>query len=236
MTLVLNVLNKPPFEPLNEVDIKYVTLKTVFLIAVTSGRRVSEIHALSADSHHLRWECNGKGVRLLTNRKFLAKNEALKNPGKDIFLSSFDQFVSGPEEALMCPCRALSVYLKRTKALRDSESRLFLTFNKGSVQGASKDTIARWIVETVKTVYGLAKEDDFTLARAHDTRALSTSWALFQGVNLNEIMRAAFWSAETTFTTFYMKDVLWDDATFSLATLQTARLWNRHKKHRSAKK
>lgn len=236
LPLVLNMLNKPPFEPLDKVDVKYLTLKTVFLIAVTSGRRVSEIHALSADKHHLRWESNGNGVRLLTNRKFLAKNESLKNPGKDIFLSRFQDYISCAEEGLMCPCRALSIYLNRTKPVRESESRLFLTFKKGSVHGASKDTLARWIVSTVKTAYAIAGDGDFSLARAHDTRSLATSWALFQGVKLQEIMRAAFWAAETTFTSFYMRDVMWDDATFSLATLGTARLWRKQKKNKSEKK
>jgi len=230
LPLVLNILSKEPFEPLETADIKFVTLKTVFLVAITSGRRVSEIHALSTDKSHLRWECNGKGVRLLTNPKFMAKNESLKNPGKDIFLSSFDHFASSPEEKCMCPCRALSIYLDRTKAARNSCSQLFLTYKKGAVRQASKDTIARWIVETVKTAYAMAGDEDIELARAHDTRSLSTSWALFQGVKLDEIMRAAFWSAETTFTTFYMRDVLWDDAAFSLAALDTSRAGNKLKK------
>lgn len=236
LPLVLNMLNKHPFEPLEKADIKYVTLKTVFLVAVASGRRVSEIHALSADSHHLRWECNGKGVRLLTNLQFVAKNEAPKYPGRDIFLASFDQFISSPEEGLMCPCRALSVYLKKTKPVRNLESRLFLTFKKGSTHGASKDTISRWLVQTVKSAYELAEDQDFEIARAHDTRSLSTSWALFHGVSMEEIMRAAFWAAETTFTSFYMKDVIWDDAAFSLSTLKTAKLWKHHKRLKAKRK
>ncbi len=236
LPLVLNMLLKPPFEPLETADIKFVTLKTVFLVAVTSGRRVSEIHALSVDDQHLRWEGNGRGVRLLTNTQFLAKNESLKNPGKDIFLSSFDRFISDPEEGFWCPCRALKVYLKRTSAVRGETSKLFLTFKKGNVHGASKDSISRWIVDTVKIAYELAGNDDFTVARAHDTRSLSSSWALFQGVRVDEIMRAAFWSAETTFTSFYLKDIIWDDAAFSLSSLNAARLWKKKKKKKLFKK
>ena len=136
----------------------------------------------------------------------------------------------------MCPCRALSVYLQKTKSVRNAESRLFLTFKKGSVHGASKDTISRWLVQTVKLAYELADEQDFEMARAHDTRSLSTSWALFHGVSMEEIMRAAFWAAETTFTSFYMKDIIWDDAAFSLSTLRTAKLWKRHKKLKAKRK
>ena len=63
LPLVLNMLIKEPFEPMDKVDIKYVTLKIAFLLAVAFGRRESEIHALSTDKHHLRWEGNHHGVR-----------------------------------------------------------------------------------------------------------------------------------------------------------------------------
>ena len=154
---------------------------------------MSEIHALSTDSNHFRWEKNGNGVRLLTNREFLAKNESLRNPGQDIFLASFDQYTSIEEELMMCPCRALKIYLDRTKALRGGIDQLFLTHKKGEVRRPAKETSSRWIVETIKTAYELAGESDFSLGRAHDTRSLASSWALFQGVKLQEIMRAALW-------------------------------------------
>ena len=221
LPLVLNGLIKEPFEPMKSADIKFVTLKTAFLLAVASGRRVSEIHALSTDPRHLRWERSG--VRMVTNPQFMAKNESLKNPGKHIFLARFDKFTSIHEEKLMCPCRALKVYLDRTAPLRESESPLFLTYKKGAVKRASKETIARWIVETVKLVYGKANQEDLNLAKAHDTRSLAASWALFQGVPLQEIMHAAFWSAETTFTSFYLRDVFSDEATFSLSLLNAAK-------------
>ena len=230
LPLVLNILSKAPFEPLATASMKFVTLKTVFLIAISSGRRVSEIHALSIDSSHFRWEKNGKGVRLLTNRDFMAKNESLNNPGQDIFLASFDQFTSVEEDLLMCPCRALAIYMNRTEALREGKEHLFITYKKGEVRRPSKDTISRWIVQTVKIAYELAGEDDLTLARAHDTRSLASSWALFQGVKLEEIMRAAFWKAETTFTSFYLRDVVWDDAMFSLSALGTAKAGRKHRK------
>lgn len=221
LPLVLNRLIKEPFEPMQSADIKYITLKTAFLIAIASGRRVSEIHALSIDGAHLRWEKSG--VRMRTNPHFMAKNESLKNPGKDIFLAKFDNFTSVEEDKLLCPCRALKIYLKKVAPIRKSHSQLFLTHKKGSVQEASKRTIARWVVETIKLAYKKADQGDLALARAHDTRALSASWALYQGVRLQEVMNAAFWAAETTFTSFYLKDVLSDETAFSLALLKTAK-------------
>ena len=128
LPLVLNSLIKEPFEPMQSADMKFVTLKTVFLLAVASGRRVSEIHALSIDKHH--WRRERDGISMITNPEFMAKNESLTNPGKPIFLARFDKFTTVDEDKLMCPCRALEIHIKRTAQLRRSAKQLFLTYKK----------------------------------------------------------------------------------------------------------
>ena len=45
LSLVLHQLTKTPFEPLKEDSLKHLTFKTVFLLALGSGKRRSEIHA-----------------------------------------------------------------------------------------------------------------------------------------------------------------------------------------------
>ena len=45
LSLVLHQLTKAPFEPLMEASLKHLTFKTVFLLALGSGKRRSEIHA-----------------------------------------------------------------------------------------------------------------------------------------------------------------------------------------------
>jgi hypothetical protein len=47
LSLVLRALMEEPFEPMERASIKYVTLKTVFLVALTTAQRRSELHALS---------------------------------------------------------------------------------------------------------------------------------------------------------------------------------------------
>ena len=42
--LVLHQLTKPPFEPLRKASLKHLTFKTVFLLALGSGKHRSEIH------------------------------------------------------------------------------------------------------------------------------------------------------------------------------------------------
>ena len=45
LSLVLHQLTKPPFEPHRKASLKHLTFKTVFLLALGSGKRRSEIHA-----------------------------------------------------------------------------------------------------------------------------------------------------------------------------------------------
>ena len=55
--------------------------------------------------------------------------------------------------------------------------------------------------------------------RAHDTRSVSSSWALFKGASLNDIQQAAYWSSPNTFISCYLKDVLAAEASFGAAVL-----------------
>ena len=45
LSVVLNELTKASFEPMKDTDLKHLTLKTAFLLALASGKRCSEIHA-----------------------------------------------------------------------------------------------------------------------------------------------------------------------------------------------
>ena len=49
LSVVLNELTKAPFEPMKDTDLKYLTLKTAFLLALPSGKRRREIHAWVAN-------------------------------------------------------------------------------------------------------------------------------------------------------------------------------------------
>ncbi|VDH96697.1 Hypothetical predicted protein [Mytilus galloprovincialis] len=146
------------------------------------------------------------GIKLLPNMQFLAKTQTLNRPWEPLFIPSFNSYATDSEDLKLCPCRALRIYINRTKSIRKS-NRLFVTYKKNHHKEASKDSIARWIVNTVRYAYENADKDTLKTVRAHDTRRLSTSWALFCGVSAEEILKAVHWTSETTFTSFYLKDV-----------------------------
>ncbi len=47
LAVVLKALSKAPFEPLEEVTLRFLRVKTVFLLAISSLKRVSDLQALS---------------------------------------------------------------------------------------------------------------------------------------------------------------------------------------------
>ena len=105
------------------------------------------------------------------------------------------------------PKRALYWYLKQTKVFRikpdgNQEKKIFLALNKPH-QPVSTQTISNWIVQTIKIAY----EDKSVKVKAHSTRAIGPSWALYKGASMKSILDVADWSKETTFTKFYLRNI-----------------------------
>ena len=85
-----------------------------------------------------------------------------------------------------------------TEPFRQYRTRLFLPI-KGK-QDISKSSVSRWISDTVKLAYRKLTNKDFPFLKikAHEVRALSSSWAFFSKVLLNEILKAAVWNQSST--------------------------------------
>ena len=72
-----------------------------------------------------------------------------------------------------------------------------------------KASVSRWISYTTKLVYRkLTKRDiSFLKIKAREVRALSSSWAFFDKVPLNEILKAAVWNHSSTLAKFFLRDL-----------------------------
>ena len=221
LPLVLMKLCLPPFEPMHSADMKFVAWKTLFLVAAASARRRSTLHALSIEEGHIQW--SREGVNLIPHPGYLAKNESFSYLSKSIFLPDMHSVSSVSEDKWLCPCRALKLYIRRTKVDRGEEKQLFLCFAKGRSRPCSQDTLSRWAKETIQYAYQNASLQEKLQCRAHDVRGMSSSWALSKGVPLEDIMAAANWKGDTTFTAFYMRDVEGQKARFSRAVLSSVR-------------
>ena len=78
LAYVLDSFRGKDFEPLEEASLKCLTLKVVFLIALASGRRRGEIHALRPD---IRRTENWSEVTIDTDISFVAKTDLASGSG-----------------------------------------------------------------------------------------------------------------------------------------------------------
>ena len=214
---VLQALAAPPFEPLGKASLLNLSIKTCFLIAVASGQRRSAIHALTTASGHIRWESSA--VRLIPEASYIAKNQTANSKPCELLIPRIQSFSSEDEDKLWCPVRALKWYLDRTKDIRCGPN-LFIS-SRPPHSPVSRDTISRWLVLAIRSA-----GDEVLLQgpiRAHDTRGVAASWALFNGASLNDILTAAYWASPNTFISCYLKDVLAAEPSFGGASLRAAK-------------
>ena len=203
---VLASFAKPPFEPLHDVSLADLTHKTLFLIAAASARRRSCLQALSIKPGHCRFE--NHGVRFVPDPQFIPKNQTLDFFPSDIFIPELKSSVVA--DKFICPVRSLKWYLQRTEGLRTSQ-RLFV-ISKAPYGAASVDTISRWLVEVISP-HARGR------VRAHEVRGVAASRALFSGVSIQDILRAAAWKTPSTFVACYLTDALTAEASFGRAVL-----------------
>ena len=217
LSLVLHQLTKAPFEPLREASLKHLTFKTVFLLALGSGKRRSEIHAWQ--HRNIRHQSDWSKVSLFPSPSFLSKNQLAKEGPQSVAPVVIPALAPTLDRSLksdrsLCPIRALRYYLDRTSDIRQGKELVFVSFKKGFDKDISPATISSWIKQTVILCYELSDHHAHTLhqVKAHDVRAFAASKAFQSGVSLEQILSACHWKSHNTFTQFYLKDVAWADS------------------------
>ena len=198
LDVVLKGLQKPPFEPMLSVGPKWLTLKAVFLVAMATACRSSDIRMLSCEEPFLHERRAPKSYVLMPVE--LKKQSRPKHLSEEIVISVFQ------DNRLLDPFRALTLYLKRVKAERKGVKSLFVTFKIGEKVSPSAQTISRWLTEVIKITY---MKQNVTLDKikrnGHTTRAASMSWALFNGASVDSILKAADWGSQSVFARHYLK-------------------------------
>ena len=210
----LEQITKAPFEPIKEASLKHLTFKTVFLLALGSGKRRSEIHAWQRKN--IRHQSDWSKVSLYPSPSFLSKNQLAKEGPDSVAPVVIPALAPTLDRSLksdrsLCPVRALRYYLDRTSDIRQNKELVFASFKKGFDKDISPATISSWIKQTVILCYELSDQEAHTLhqVKAHDVRAFAASKAFQSG---EQILSACHWKSHNTFTQFYLKDVAWADS------------------------
>ncbi|KAK0150202.1 hypothetical protein N1851_008886 [Merluccius polli] len=203
LPLVLEAMSLPPFEPLTQVGLKWLSMKVAFLLAITSAKRVGELQALSVAETCLRWNPDGSGVVLWANVAFLPKVLSRTHLNQPIRLARFDSPSEECRSELLCPVRALRAYIAATAGIRQSEQLFVCHGGPNRGRALSKQRLSHWVVDAIAHAYGASGRPPPSGVRCHSTRSVATSW----GVPLEAICAAASWATPGTFTRFYRVNV-----------------------------
>ena len=187
--------------PLEELSLNE---RTAMLLALANADRVSDLHALDLKYRSYR----NDGVSFIIPS--LTKTRR-SGPPREVFYPEFDA------DRELCPVTSLRMYEQKTSDLRNAEcTSLFISLKKPH-HPVSSQTISRWIKNFLAD--SGVDTDQFT---AHSTRGVATSSALTSGITLPDIMKAANWKRQSTFSRFYGRPTV--DNNFSKAVLSALKV------------
>ena len=180
----LSVLSKKG--NLSELQSKEQFLITLFLVAIATGNRVSELAAI--DRRTISFSPNFVSVNLPIVPGFLYKNQSASRSPPPIVIPALEN------GSILCPVQALRIYLENTSLSKGK--KLFLNPDTGSILNAG--TLSFWLCKSIN--YLLPD----TICNAHDTRKLAHSLAWARGVPASEIVKKGFWSSLSVFVKRYL--------------------------------
>ena len=201
LSKVLQYLVTSAFEPLSRASFRALTLKTLFLLALATAKRVGELQALSSLVTFV-----GADACLSYIPQFVAKSESLtRSIPRSFLVKSLADFAAGLDtDLLLCPVRALRLYLPRARSLSPGRHRLFVSPRRPS-RAMSKNAVSFFLREVI-SVAGAARPHVGSL-RAHDVRSVSTSVAFHRNWSVSSVLESATWASSSVFSSFYLRDI-----------------------------
>ena len=207
LALVLRVLSQPPYEPIESIDFKNLSAKTVFLLLLATSRRKGDIHAIDPN----RITVTRSGVILETLPGYIpkvranAEREARYLP---MVVRKLSSITNDSSELTLCPVRALQQYHQIAKEKAPNRPQFFIS-TRGNKRAVTKNTISAWVVKLIRSAYSSASSEDCRLSQTsvHEVRAIATSLAYQATYALDDVLKAATWATPTTFIDHYLREV-----------------------------
>ncbi len=200
---MLRALQTAPFEPLQSVELKFLSMKTLLLTAIASIKRVMDLQAFSVDESCLEFGPADSSATLRPRPGYVPKVPTTPFRDQVVNLQALPLEEAGLALALLCPVRALRQYKYRTQSFGNSEQIFVCYGGQQKGKAISKQRMAHWIVDAI--TLACESQDAPCLLRlcAHSTRGVASSWALALGASLADICRASGWATPNTFAWFY---------------------------------
>ena len=196
---VLQFLSGPPFEPLARASFLDKTKKALFLLAMATAKRVSELQALSFSVSF-----QGEDLVLYYDPFFRAKTESVANPlPRSIIVPSLLDFAGDLPERVHCPVRAIKYLRKAASSASFIPSRLFVS-PRNPERAMSKNAMSFYLRQLIVDSGAVSSARP---PRAHDIRGISTSLNYYSNLSLSNLMQVATWRSNRVFASRYLKEV-----------------------------
>ena len=167
-------------------------MKTLFLTAMATGHRVSQLAALLRTPQFLRFGRDESSVTLAPKPFFLAKNERAGHRMSPVTIPAWTT-PDGPHP--LCPVAALKAYVSSTR----SYSGPGLWVDPESRRGLKTSDIAKRLVRLISLA------DPASRPKAHQVRKYASSLAFFRSFDVDQVRRAGQWSSSACFVRIYLQ-------------------------------
>ncbi len=141
------------FDPLQSLDLRLLTLKTALLLELSSVTCMGDLQALSVSPSCLKFGPNDSMLVLKPRHGYIPKVLSTPFRAQVINLSALPPSEQDQGLNLLCPVRALRIYIERSSPFRQSEQP-FVCFG-GRTKGSpvTKQRLSRWIIDSITLAY-----------------------------------------------------------------------------------
>ncbi len=121
LSIILAGLQTGPFKPLDSVELKFLLAKTALLTVLTSIKRVGNLQAFSVSEECLVFGPAYSHVVFRPWPGYVPKVPTTPFSDQVVNLQALPSEKADPALALLCPVRAMLIYVDRTRSFRSSE-------------------------------------------------------------------------------------------------------------------
>ena len=165
--------------------------KALFLVAMASGLRASQLHALIRHPSWLVFSTDGRQMSLAPSPKFIAKNE---REGHSLAPIVIQAWMERDTHHPLCPVEVLRQYVRATS--NRTPTRLFVW--PDTLKPLSRLHISKILCGVIETA------DPGKAPKGHDVRAMSATMAFLRHYSVDRVRQDGQWASDRSFVTHYL--------------------------------
>ena len=201
LSMVPTYLVSPAFEPLSQASFRALPPTTLFLLALATAKMSWGATGSLFHSHLCGWGC------LPFLHPAVCRQVGVAHPflPRSFLVTSLADFAAGLDsDLLLCPVRALHLYLLRARSSSPGRHRLFVSPRRPARPFLRTRCRSFWgeVIAAAR-----AARPQVGSLRAHEVRSVSTSVAFHRHWSVPSVLASATWASSSVFSSFYLRNI-----------------------------